>query len=169
MDGASVTAFSRKRILQGNNVSPKANQTWFKCRYFSWHWIIRFSISWKLQHCFHWALWKVHLWKRDERKKTNGASFPVDLLSSFTKNNQRKPTHCGKKIIKQGKAVCPLELTKELLEEEVVCTTSLKHEEPNKWSWSEQEWNGDPPSRRPRSFFSWWRKQLFFDRWHVQS
>ena len=39
-----------------------------------------------------------------------------------------------KKIIKQGKAVCPLELTKELLEEEVVCTTSLEYKELNKWS-----------------------------------
>ena len=67
-------------------------------------------------------------------KKNNGANFPVDLLSSITKNNQRKPTHRGEEIIKQRKAVCRLELTKELLEEEVVCTTSLEYEELNKWS-----------------------------------
>ena len=30
--------------------------------------------------------------------------------------------------------MCPLELTKELLEEEVVCTTSLEYKELNKWS-----------------------------------
>ena len=30
--------------------------------------------------------------------------------------------------------MCPLESTKELLEEEVVCTTSLEHKELNKWS-----------------------------------
>ena len=30
--------------------------------------------------------------------------------------------------------MCPLESTKELLEEEVVCTTSLEHKEQNKWS-----------------------------------
>ena len=30
--------------------------------------------------------------------------------------------------------MCPLESTKQLLEEEVVCTTSLEHEELNKWS-----------------------------------
>ena len=30
--------------------------------------------------------------------------------------------------------MCPLESTKELLEEEVVCTTSLEHKELNKWT-----------------------------------
>ena len=39
------------------------------------------------------------------------------------KNN--KPTHCQEEILKQGKVVCGLESTEELLEEEVVCTTSL--------------------------------------------
>ena len=59
----------------------------------------------------------------------------VGLLSSFTKNNQRKATHCGEEIIKRGEAVCRLESMKELLEEEVVnCTTSLEREELNKWS-----------------------------------
>ena len=53
------------------------------------------------------------------------------------KNN--KPTHCQEEIIKQGKFVCGLESTEELLEEEVVCTTSLKHEEPNKWSHDQNE------------------------------
>ena len=53
------------------------------------------------------------------------------------KNN--KPTHCQEEIIKQGKVVCGLESTEELLEEEVVCTTSLKHEEPNKWSHDQNE------------------------------
>ena len=52
------------------------------------------------------------------------------------KNN--KPTHCQEEIIKQGKVVCGLESTEELLEE-VVCTTSLKHEEPNKWSHDQSE------------------------------
>ena len=53
------------------------------------------------------------------------------------KNN--KPTHCQEEIIKQGKVVCGLESTEELLEEEVVCTTSLEHEEPNKWSHDQNE------------------------------
>ena len=53
------------------------------------------------------------------------------------KNN--KPTHCQEEIIKQGKVVCGLESTEELLEEEVVCTTSMKHEEPNKWSHDQNE------------------------------
>ena len=68
------------------------------------------------------------------REKNQWSQFSVDLLRSFTKNNRRKPTHCGEEIIKQGKVVCPLESTKELLEEEVVCTMSLEHEELNKWS-----------------------------------
>ena len=34
--------------------------------------------------------------------------------------------------------MCGLESTEELLEE-VVCTTSLKHEEPNKWSHDQSE------------------------------
>ena len=72
--------------------------------------------------------------KKHERKKPM-EQFSVGLLSSFTKNNQRKPSHCGEEIIKQGKAVCHLESMKELLEEEVVnCTTSLEREELNKWS-----------------------------------
>ena len=50
-----------------------------------------------------------------------------------------KPTHCQEEIIKQGKVVCGLESTEELLEEEVVCTTSLKHEEPNKRSHDQNE------------------------------
>ena len=45
-----------------------------------------------------------------------------------------KPTHCQEEIIKQGKVVCGLESTEELPVEEVVCTTSLKHEGLNKWS-----------------------------------
>ena len=56
----------------------------------------------------------------------------VNLHKRFMKNN--KPTHCQEEIIKQGKVVCGLESNEEFLEEEVVCTTSLKHEEPNKWS-----------------------------------
>ena len=56
----------------------------------------------------------------------------VTLQKRFMKNN--KATHCQAEIIKQGKVVCGLESTEELLEEEVVCTTSLKHEESNKWS-----------------------------------
>ena len=47
----------------------------------------------------------------------------VNLQKRFMKNN--KPTHCQEEIIKQGKVVCGLESTEELLEEEVVCTTSL--------------------------------------------
>ena len=35
--------------------------------------------------------------------------------------------------------MCGLESTEELLEEEVVCTTSLEHEEPNKWSHDQNE------------------------------
>ena len=61
----------------------------------------------------------------------------VNLQKRFMKNN--KPTHCQEEIIKQGKVVCGLESTEELLEEEVVCTTSLKHEEPNKWSHDQNE------------------------------
>ena len=53
----------------------------------------------------------------------------VNLQKRSMKNN--KPTHCQEEIIKQGKFVCSLESTEELLEE-VVWTTSLKHEEPNK-------------------------------------
>ena len=72
--------------------------------------------------------------EKDMRGKNQWSQFFVGLLSSFTKNNQRKPTHCGEEIIKQ-KAVCRLESMKELLEEEVVnCTTSLEHKELNKWS-----------------------------------
>ena len=60
--------------------------------------------------------------EKDMRKKPKEPIFGC-LLSSFTKSNQRKPTHCGEKIIKQGKPVCRLESIKELLEEEVVnCT-----------------------------------------------
>ena len=61
----------------------------------------------------------------------------VNLQKRCMKNN--KPTHCQEEIIKQGKFVCGLESTEELLEEEVVCTTSLKHEEPNKWSHDQNE------------------------------
>ena len=61
----------------------------------------------------------------------------VNLQKRFMKNN--KPTHCQEEIIKQGKVVCGLESTEELLEEEVVCTTSLEHEEPNKWSHDQNE------------------------------
>ena len=61
----------------------------------------------------------------------------VNLQKRCMKNN--KPTHCQEEIIKQGKVVCGLESTEELLEEEVVCTTSLKHEEPNKWSHDQNE------------------------------
>ena len=61
----------------------------------------------------------------------------VNFQKRFMKNN--KPTHCQEEIIKQGKVVCGLESTEELLEEEVVCTTSLKHEEPNKWSYDQNE------------------------------
>ena len=53
------------------------------------------------------------------------------------KNN--KPTHCQEEIIKQGKVVCGLESTEELPVEKVVCITSLKHEEPNKWSHEQNE------------------------------
>ena len=35
--------------------------------------------------------------------------------------------------------MCGLESTEELLEEEVVCTPSRKHEEPNKWSHDQNE------------------------------
>ena len=56
----------------------------------------------------------------------------VNLQKRFMKNN--KPTHCQEEIIKQGKVVCGLESTEELPVEEVVCTTSLKHEGLNKWS-----------------------------------
>ena len=73
--------------------------------------------------------------EKDMRGKKQWSQFFVALLSSFTNNNQRKPTHCGEEIIKQGKAVCRLESMKELFEEEVVnCTTSLEREELNKWS-----------------------------------
>ena len=73
--------------------------------------------------------------ENDMRGKKQWSQFFVALLSSFTNNNQRKPTHCGEEIIKQGKAVCRLESMKELFEEEVVnCTTSLEREELNKWS-----------------------------------
>ena len=73
--------------------------------------------------------------EKDMRGKNQWSQFFVGLLSSFTKNNQRKPTHCGEEIIKQGKAVCHLESMKELFEEKVVnCTTSLEREELNKWS-----------------------------------
>ena len=73
--------------------------------------------------------------EKDIRGKNQWSQFFVGLLSSFTNNNQRKPTHCGEEIIKQGKAVCRLESMKELLEEEVVnCTTSLEREELNKRS-----------------------------------
>ena len=69
------------------------------------------------------------------RGKSQWSQFSVGLLSSFSKNNQWKPTHCGEEIIKQEKAVCRLESMKELLEEEVLnCTTSLEREELNKWS-----------------------------------
>ena len=61
----------------------------------------------------------------------------VNLQKRCMKNN--KPTHFQEEIIKQGKVVCGLESTEELLEEEVVCTTSLKHEEPNKWSHDQNE------------------------------
>ena len=73
--------------------------------------------------------------EKDMRGKNQWSQFFVGLLSSFTKNNQPKTTHCGKEIIKQGKAVCRLESMKELLEEEIVnCTTSLEREELNKRS-----------------------------------
>ena len=69
------------------------------------------------------------------RGKNERSQFFVGLRSRFTKNNQRKPAHCGEERIKQGKAVCRLESTKELLEDEVVnWTTSLQHKELNKWS-----------------------------------
>ena len=69
------------------------------------------------------------------RGKNQWSQFFVGFFSSFTKNNQRKPTHCGEEIMKQVKVVCRLESMKELLEEEVVnCTTSLGCEELNKWS-----------------------------------
>ena len=35
--------------------------------------------------------------------------------------------------------MCGLESTEEFLEEEVVCITSLEHEEPNKWSHDQNE------------------------------
>ena len=41
----------------------------------------------------------------------------VNLQKRFMKNN--KPTHCQEEIIKQGKVVCGLESTEELLEEKV--------------------------------------------------
>ena len=47
--------------------------------------------------------------EKDMRGKKQWSQFFVALLSSFTNNNQRKPTHCGEEIIKQGKAVCRLE------------------------------------------------------------
>ena len=65
----------------------------------------------------------------------------VNLQKRCMKNN--KPPHCQEEIIKQGKVVCGLESTEELLEEEVVCTTSLKHEEPNKWSYDQNENEAD--------------------------
>ena len=61
----------------------------------------------------------------------------VNLQKRCMKNN--KPTHFQEEILKQGKVVCGLESIEELLEEEVVCTTSLKHEEPNKWSHDQNE------------------------------
>ena len=77
------------------------------------------------------------------RKKPKEPIFGC-LLSSFTKSNQRKPTHCGEEIIKQGKPVCRLESIKELLEEEVVnCTTSLEREELNKWSHDQDKNEGE--------------------------
>ena len=77
------------------------------------------------------------------RKKPKEPIFCC-LLSSFTKSNQRKPTHCGEEIIKQGKPVCRLESIKELLEEEVVnCTRSLEREELNKWSHDQDKNEGE--------------------------
>ena len=77
------------------------------------------------------------------RKKPKEPIFGC-LLSSFTKSNQRKRTHCGEEIIKQGKPVCRLESIKELLEEEVVnCTTSLEREELNKWSHDQDKNEGE--------------------------
>ena len=57
----------------------------------------------------------------------------VNLQKRFMKNN-KLVRHCQEEIVKQGRVVCGLESTEEFLEEEVVCITSLKHEEPNKWS-----------------------------------
>ena len=81
--------------------------------------------------------------EKDMRKKPKEPIFGC-LLSSFTKSNQRKPTHCGEEIIKQGKPVCRLESIKELLEEEVVnCTRSLEREELNKWSHDQDKNEGE--------------------------
>ena len=54
----------------------------------------------------------------------------VNLQKRFMKNN--KPTHCQEEIIKQGKVVCGLESTEELLEEKVVCQV------PRPWSTKSQ-------------------------------
>ena len=74
--------------------------------------------------------------EKNMRGKNQWSQFFVVFFSSFTKDNQRKPTHdCGEEIIKQVKVVCRLESMKELLEEEVGnYTTSLGREELNKWS-----------------------------------
>ena len=114
-------------------MSPKTIQTWSKCRCLTLNYQILNFLETATLFLLS-SLKSPFVKKTWEKKKTNGASFPVDLLSSFTKNNQRKPAHCGEEIIRQGRTVYRLESTKELLEEEVVCTTSLKHEELNKWS-----------------------------------
>ena len=78
--------------------------------------------------------------EKNMRGKNQWSQFFVGFFSSFTKDNQRKPTHCGEEIMKQVKAVCRLESMKELLEEEVVnCTTSLGREELNKWPHDQDE------------------------------
>ena len=38
--------------------------------------------------------------EKDMRGKNQWSQFFVGLLGSFTKNNQRKPTHCGEEIIR---------------------------------------------------------------------
>ena len=86
---------------------------------------------------------KVAIVTRTKQKRHSS----VNLHKRFMKNN--KPTHCQEEIIKQGKVVCGLESTEELPVEEVVCTTSLKHEEPNKWSHDQNK-----NETEPRSCFS---------------
>ena len=60
----------------------------------------------------------------------------VNLRKRCMKNN--KPTHCQEEIIKQGKVVCGLESTEELLEEEVVCQVPRPWST-NKWSHDQNE------------------------------
>ena len=41
--------------------------------------------------------------REKDRGKNQWSQFFVGLLSSFTNNNQRKPTHCGEEIQSKGR------------------------------------------------------------------